>query len=297
MQNEHVISYILKLSILILFFSSCQGSDHSATESESPETAQKNSEPVNSVKAPGQTDNVVAEKQLLSLSAENLLFISSDSVQAWSDRQKTDLLCQLPFGSQFLITDKKEEWLKIRLDRIAEKSPIHCPEDAYEAWVLKEETGQTAAQESPDKSVISSDGPLNNESGEDILCQLNEGDQIEIVERISPTERKIKTVSGSCYDQGFKEGWIRQASMLTSTEKNSKVVRFIPHRLTFDLKVYGNEKKDGPSVCLIAKGNSILVSQTSSQKIQMPKSKQCDPVHDFVWFTYVPGLWWEDQPK
>ena len=69
-----------------------------------------------------------------------------------------------------------------------------------------------------------------------------------------------------------------------------------PHTLTYDLKVFRTSEKTDSALCTIAKGNAVLVNPSDSS-IQIPFSTQCGPDHLLGYYRYVPGIWWEDQPR
>ncbi|MFK7823175.1 MAG: hypothetical protein AB8G05_03405 [Oligoflexales bacterium] len=134
---------------------------------------------------------------------------------------------------------------------------------------------------------------------DDELCVLSPGLQFIILSKAN-TYLKIRldriAQDENCPLEEQSVGFIKTEDSETNSETEFESSELEPHRLTYDLKIYRSNDKTDQALCTVAKGNAVLINP-SNTSIQVPYSKQCDPDFNLGYYRYVPGIWWEDQPR
>ena len=231
---------------------------------------------------------------------ESDVFVSGqNNLNLYRTQKTVTKLCEIHLNNQFLIVEKSEERLKIRLDRIAHKD-LECPKEFTFAYIKTSEIAATPAhlQNTIDLTqtvpVYSED-----ESIEEAICVLPEGASIQVIERTDITSTKIVLSEDLCGDEVEEIGIIKNTELLPLNELFYRTPKLYPHIITFDLNIFPSQELVNDLVspaCTIAKGNSILVN-TENNSLQVPINPYCDEELSLAYFQYRSGLWWKDQPK
>lgn len=174
--------------------------------------------------SPAERSKALESGETWSLLTEDDVFTSKQDVVLYRTSQLIEELCVLSPGFKYIISNKSDAYITIRLDRIAQED--NCPLDQQSSAYIKAE-------------------------------DFNANEKAE-------------------YGEGPHDG-------------------LEPHTLTFDLKIFQNSDKADPPLCVIAKGNAVLVNPGDSS-IQVPVSRKCGSEVYLGYYRYVPGIWWEDQP-
>lgn len=215
---------IINFAFIVLTSISCSDDSSNSNVNETQtEPTQKTIESENAT-PPEQKTKALESGDSWSTVGKEDIFLSQTELNVYRDSNTLEELCILSSGLRFIILEKTEAFVKIRLDRIAQDEG--CPVEQQAFAFIK------------------------------IL--------------------------------DFEENKQNQPE-----EKNSDT--YEAHTLTFDLKIYHNVEKVDPALCVIAKGNPVLVDPSDSS-IQIPVSSKCDADYSLGYYRYVPGLWWEDQP-
>ncbi|NRA47088.1 MAG: hypothetical protein HRU09_19230 [Oligoflexales bacterium] len=134
----------------------------------------------------------------------------------------------------------------------------------------------------------------------DELCILSPGLQFIILSKANSFYRirlDLIAQDENCPLETQSIGYVTTDDIEANSQAEFEVGQSLePHTLTFDLKIFRTAEKSDVELCSIAKGNPVLVNQ-GDESIQVPYSSQCGDEYPLGYYRYVPGIWYEDQPK